>query len=514
MSALRTDVTALAEDESSSSSLGSGRETVVVRNAIRALGAADVEALYVHLARLDGLGRSLRFGGEFDDAWLARYVAGIDFGRDVVLGAFDPTGRLAGIAELRASPEAPQLREIAFSVDVSVRGRGIGTRLLAAAIDHARRERFVRLHALCATGNAGMLRILERAGFAIQRRGGEVAVSLDVSPRVATIELRAPAVRDLRREVQLDTFTADDGEVIRVARVGAGRPVLLLHGFGCSHADWRTVAAGLAEDHEVLAWQARAHWRSASRVDELPTVERLGEDLAQLIEHYRLERPVIVGHSMGALVAMQYLRVRGTTNVGAFCVVDQSPRIVTGRGWSLGLYGRFARRQSTRFVAQLRADFGESVLRMLALGLNAKAREEYLLNASHVVRARRALRERDGPALAHLFASLARADFRSLVPALDCPVLIVLGAKSHLFPARALADYWRAALRSARVETYGGADHFPHRTHAARLIADLRALVGAADREGGLGGDRSGMRDGCPVEVEHRSRSRTPRVAW
>lgn len=479
--------------------------------AIRPLGEPDREALHAHLSGLDVAARRLRFGGELDDAWVARYVAGIDFGRDVVLGMHDAAGRIVGVGEMRATPDAPALREIAFSVDASLRGRGRGTQLLAAVIEHARRERFACLHALCTAGNVGMLRLLQRAGFATERRGVEVAVRLDLPAAVAPMRVEAPATLDVPREVardvppvaprevRLQTFTASDGEVIRVARVGAGRPVLLLHGFGCSHADWRPVAAALAADHEVFAWHARAHWRSAGRVDDLPTLERLGDDLAELIEHHALDRPLIVGHSMGALVAMQYLRVHGTGNVGGFCVVDQSPCIVTSRDWSLGLYGRFARRQSARFVSQLRADFGESVLRMLALGLNAKAREEYLLNASHIVRARRALRERDGSALAHLFASLARADFRSLVPTLDCPVLVVLGGRSHLFPTREHADWWRSALRSARVEIYAGADHFPHRSHADRLAADLRALAALARHAGDRGADRLQIGNGPPA---------------
>jgi len=250
---------------------------------VRAIGEADRDAIRTHLSRLDAAARRLRFGGEFDDAWLGRYVDGIDFGRDVVLAVHDAAGRLTGIGEMRATPEEPAVREIAFSVDASLRGRGVGTGLLAAVIEHARRERFTRLHALCATGNVGMLRLLQRAGFAIERRGVEVAVSLDLPTVAEPIRVEAPARREAQREVRLETFTADDGEVIRVARVGAGRPVLLLHGFGCSHADGRAVATGLAEDHEVFAWHARAHWRSAGRVDDLPTLERLGDDLAQLI---------------------------------------------------------------------------------------------------------------------------------------------------------------------------------------------------------------------------------------
>jgi len=453
--------------------------------AVRAIGRlsdADRDALRAHLFRLGAHDRRLRFGAEFDEAWLRQYAKGIDFAHDVVLAERDAGGRIVGIAEMRASRDAPDVREIAFSVDVAERCRGCGTRLVAAALDHARREGFTLLQALCSTGNAAMLRILGRVGFSFERRGVEVAVTLVLTdpPETPVHRDAAQPASSAKEALRLETFTADDGEVIRVARMGAGRPVVLLHGFACSHADWRPVATALARDHHVLAWHARAHWRSAARVDAQPTVERLADDLAQLLEHYELERPVLVGHSMGALVALQYLRSYGTENVGGLCVVDQSPRIVTTRGWPLGLYGRFARRQSLRFVAQLRADFAESVLRMLALGLNADAREKYLLDTRHIVRARRALRERDGAALAHLFASLASADFRSLVPTIDCPVLVVLGAQSNLFPARKLAEYWQSALRLARVETYAASDHFPHRSHAERFVGDLRALINSA----------------------------------
>lgn len=464
------------------------------RHPVTRLSDHDREGLRAHLVRLSRADRGLRFGGDFPDEWLRQYAEGIDFRRDVVLAERDAEGEIVGVAEMRGSSEAPEVREIAFSVDPRERGRGRATSLVAAALEHARREGVASLHGLVSAGNAAMLRILERAGFAFARQGLDVSATLVLGAQKAVAPAASRACDYAAPATPcVETFMADDGERIRVACMGAGRPIVLLHGFGLCDADWRPVAHTLAHDHHVLAWHARGHRRSAAQVNTRPTVERLGDDLAQLIEHFGLDQPVLAGHSMGALVALQYLRSHGSDNVGALCIVDQSPRIVTTRGWSLGFYGRFARRQSQRFVEQLRADFPESVLRLLALGLNAKAREEYLLDSRHIVRARRALRERDGDALAHLFASLAAADFRSLIPTIDCPVLVVLGGRSNLFPARELAAYWRAALRRACVETYPAADHFPHRTHAERFVTDLRAFVARASR--------AREREGCPLRI-------------
>src|SRR5512147_2911458 len=72
----------------------------------------------------------------------------------------------------------------------------------------------------------------------------------------------------------MKTFTADDGEPIRVWRLGAGRPVVLLHGLTCSHRDWNDAARALSGSHEVFAWEARAHRPGAPRGAEPPSVGR------------------------------------------------------------------------------------------------------------------------------------------------------------------------------------------------------------------------------------------------
>ena len=135
-----------------------------------------------------------------------------------------------------------------------------------------------------------------------------------------------------------DSFTASDGQVVPVCVLGAGPPLVLVHGVGCSHRDWMPVARRLARRHCVLAWDARGHG-SCRPVRGSITLARLACDLAEMLEQFGLDRSVLVGHSMGALVLMQYLQSYGTARVGGVVLVDQSPRIVTDDGWRLGLFG-------------------------------------------------------------------------------------------------------------------------------------------------------------------------------
>ena len=69
------------------------------------------------------------------------------------------------------------------------------------------------------------------------------------------------------------------------------------------------------------------------------SVERMADDLHDLLDHFRLERPVIVGHSMGALTFWAYIARHGCGRLDRIGVIDQSPRLITDADWRLGIYG-------------------------------------------------------------------------------------------------------------------------------------------------------------------------------
>ena len=85
---------------------------------------------------------------------------------------------------------------------------------------------------------------------------------------------------------------------------GDGRPVLLLHGLASTCHIWDLVAPLLAEDFRIAAMDQRGHGQSAQVEEGYDFATVLG-DAAAMIEHLGWERPIVVGHSWGADVALE-----------------------------------------------------------------------------------------------------------------------------------------------------------------------------------------------------------------
>ncbi len=83
--------------------------------------------------------------------------------------------------------------------------------------------------------------------------------------------------------------------------------LLLLHGLSSNARIWERVAAHLRG--RAVALDQRGHGRSDRPSDGYGSDE-LAEDAAQLIRHLGLERPLVVGHSWGAAIALQLAGTR------------------------------------------------------------------------------------------------------------------------------------------------------------------------------------------------------------
>jgi non-heme chloroperoxidase len=267
-------------------------------------------------------------------------------------------------------------------------------------------------------------------------------------------------------------FKADDGESIRVWRLGAGRPVVLLHGLTCSHRDWNDAACALSKSHEVFAWEARAHRPGAPQGAEPPSVGRMARDLANLIDHFGLVDAVLVGHSMGASVALEYLRQHGSARVAGVCLIDHSPRVVASREWRLGARGGSLLAMGFRLAAALGADLSSVALR--ALGLAPKALREEPDQAA----ATRHTPARDNvESLGRIMQSILAADHRDVLQSVSVPVFAVFGGASPLYRRVPLARYYAKVVANFRGVVYDEAGHSPHREAPGRFVSDLLAFI-------------------------------------
>jgi pimeloyl-ACP methyl ester carboxylesterase len=85
---------------------------------------------------------------------------------------------------------------------------------------------------------------------------------------------------------------------------GTGRPLILLHGGLGSGEMFGPVLPMLAERHQVIAVDLQGHGRTAD-IDRPIDVRLMGGDIAALVDHLRLDKPDVVGYSLGGGVALQ-----------------------------------------------------------------------------------------------------------------------------------------------------------------------------------------------------------------
>lgn len=271
-------------------------------------------------------------------------------------------------------------------------------------------------------------------------------------------------------------FLADDGEKIHVKLSGDGSPLIMLHGWTSSSQEWFPFLAELNAQHRVYRWDARGHGGHALAHPGSATVERMARDLKNLIDHYGIANATAVGHSMGALTLWQYLRDYGTHGLGKLCLIDQSPKLLTADGWTHGIYGDFGADRNCELLGWLREDFAEGVLKLTALGLNDRARQKYLENASGWERSRASLRTQNPEPLINCWLSLTAADYRDVLARIPLPTLLVYGGQSNFYRT-ATAHYVADNIPNAVLRIYDGTDHSPHQWQRERFVSELLAFI-------------------------------------
>ena len=267
-------------------------------------------------------------------------------------------------------------------------------------------------------------------------------------------------------------FFADDGEKIHLQISGEGSPLVLLHGWTASHREWLPFLDRLIPHHHVFRWDARGHGGYPLSTQTVPSVQRMARDLSNLLEHYHLHDAVVVGHSLGALTLWEYIKTCGCQRLSKICLLDQSPKLLTDDDWPYGIYGHFDAQQAAKLESDLHDDFAEAILRLAAMGLNARARQKYEEHAPGLVKAREWLKAQYPPPLIACWQTLLNTDFRPALERIDIPVLLIYGGASNYYPPET-GPYLHSRLRQSELHVYEGADHSPHQCDRDRFVHDL-----------------------------------------
>jgi pimeloyl-ACP methyl ester carboxylesterase len=134
-------------------------------------------------------------------------------------------------------------------------------------------------------------------------------------------------------EFQRKTFKTSDGAELSYISAGRGKPLVLIHGWSQSAEQFKYQIPAFAERYHVVAVDLRGYGES-EKVTYGYRISRLSKDIQELIEVLQLEKPHLLGHSMGCAVIWSYIDLFGSDEIERLVLVDQSPLYTSRPYWN------------------------------------------------------------------------------------------------------------------------------------------------------------------------------------
>ena len=104
--------------------------------------------------------------------------------------------------------------------------------------------------------------------------------------------------------IMSSSFTTSDGVRIAYQEVGAGDPpIVFIHGIYGTHQAFGNQVEYFSPNHRCIAVDLRGHGES-DKPDQVYSMARYADDVAELMRHLALPPAVMVGHSMGGQVVI------------------------------------------------------------------------------------------------------------------------------------------------------------------------------------------------------------------
>lgn len=243
---------------------------------------------------------------------------------------------------------------------------------------------------------------------------------------------------------------------ITVEARGRGPDVILIPGLASTPAVWRRTAERLDDDHRVHLVAVRGFGDTpvGANADGAITGP-VANELRRYIAARRLNRPAVIGHSMGGLVALR-VAADGGPAIGRVMVVDASPFFpsLINEGATVGDVEPLA-----QIVYQAIRLLGDEGLRTQGSLL-----EGDLGDAADALFGTMGWQGGNRNALAQGLYEVMTTDLRSRLPSITAPVTVVYGwSADGASPRARIEALFRAAYRNvrggARFEPIEGAEH-------------------------------------------------------
>lgn len=227
---------------------------------------------------------------------------------------------------------------------------------------------------------------------------------------------------------------------------GAGRPVVLIHGFPMDHSIWSEQVQSLAPRCRVITPDLRGFGQSSVTPGKV-TVEQWADDLAAMLDALKISEPIVLGGlSMGGYVALRFFEAHRARLAGLILcdtkAMADTPQAAAGR---LETAHRIER-EGVQFLA-------DTMLPRLLAPATLDGKPEV------VDRLRQIILAGDKIGYAATSRGLAeRPNFTPLLPHIDCPTLLIVGRQDAISTVAEMNAMARS-IKAARIVEIEGAGH-------------------------------------------------------
>jgi len=233
---------------------------------------------------------------------------------------------------------------------------------------------------------------------------------------------------------EVHRFRTSDNLSISYEDSGQGRAIVFIHGWAATRRFWSGQLADLSKRFRVVALDLRGHGDSDKNLEADYTVDRMSNDLDELIRSLGLRDYVLVGHSMGGAIAVKHAERKGASSL-----------VLTGV--STSIEGGLSL-LSLEILMKFRG-LAEKVVtpRMFALGADERLLEFV----------RRESAKSSVEVLMKVMRQVAGTDLKPLIGNVKIPALVVAGERDSVAPSEQQKRL--AQLLGARFVVLEGAGH-------------------------------------------------------
>ncbi len=156
--------------------------------------------------------------------------------------------------------------------------------------------------------------------------------------------------------IQSGFVTGESGLKLYWRSAGEGPAIVCCNGLGVSTFFWKFVVAHFSDTHRVVVWDYVGHGQSdrPASVDQVHTdMPSFARDLARITQELDLGPAVLLGHSMGCQVILEFALQHPDRVAGVVPILGTAGRVLdTFNDTALSYYGFKAIRRLARYTGQ------------------------------------------------------------------------------------------------------------------------------------------------------------------